>query len=52
MTEVLLQLAPALDSASYVDTFVWFLLLMPLLFAIPLVIYFMILLAVKIPQMI
>ncbi len=46
MTNTILQLASALDSASYVDTFVWFFLLMPALVALPLVIYGVILFAV------
>lgn len=39
MTNTIAQLATTLDTASYVDTFVWFFLLMPLLVALPLVIY-------------
>ena len=39
MIETISQLAGILDSASYIDTFVWFFLLMPLLVGIPLVIY-------------
>ena len=46
MIETITQLAPALDSASYVDTFVWFFLLMPALVAIPLVIYGLLITAV------
>ena len=47
MIDTITQLAPALDSASYVDTFVWFFLLMPLLVAVPLVIYGVLLSAVS-----
>lgn len=46
MIETIAQLSPILDSASYVDTFVWFFLLMPLLVAVPLVIYGILLSAV------
>ena len=47
MIDTIAQLAPALDSASYIDTFVWFFLLMPLLVAVPLVIYTVLLSAVS-----
>ncbi len=47
MIDTITQLAPVLDSASYVDTFVWFFLLMPLLVAVPLVIYGVLLSAVS-----
>jgi hypothetical protein len=46
MIQTITQLASTLDSASYIDTFVWFFLLMPLLVAVPLVIYAVLLSAV------
>ena len=47
MITTITQLSKTLDSASYIDTFVWFFLLMPLIVAVPIVIYAVLLSAVS-----
>jgi len=39
MNELITYLAPALDNATYVDLFSWTLLLIPMLFIAPLIVY-------------